>query len=85
MTPEMLVGPLVERDGRFFYDTFTLVEGVRSSFGYRRVEAARYDQRALLAEAEANRRIRLCETVSEFEEAMAAMRRGENGCKDTTD
>ncbi len=73
MTPEMLIGPLVERDGRFFYDTFTLNEGVRSSFGYRRVEAARYDRRALVAEATPNRQVQVCETLAEFEEAMAEM------------
>ena len=52
MKTDLYVGPLIERGGRFSYDTFSLVEGLRSSFRYRRVEEARYDRRVMVAEAE---------------------------------
>jgi hypothetical protein len=69
MTPdELLIGPLIERGGRFCYDTFALDEGLKSSFGYPRIDEARHDRRSLFAEAERDprRRVRLCETLSEF-------------------
>ena len=74
----LLIGPLLERHGGYGYDTFTSAEGLRSSFRYRRVEEARYDQRALIAEAERDPRcmIRMCETLGEFNEAIEAARRG---------
>ena len=76
---DLLIGPLLERKGGYGYDTFTSAEGLRSSFRYRRVEEARYDQRALIAESERNQRcrIKMCETLSEFQEAIEALRRGE--------
>jgi hypothetical protein len=75
---DLLVGPILERKGGYGYDIFTLSEGLRSSFRYRRVEQARYDQRALIAESERDSRwhIRLCETLSEFNEAIETVRRG---------
>jgi hypothetical protein len=73
---EMLVGPLLERNGRYSYDTFTLAEGLRGSFRYLRLDAARYDQRALIAEAERDPRrvVRVCETQTEFEQLVEAAR-----------
>jgi hypothetical protein len=75
---DLLIGPLLERNGGYGYDTFTLTEGLRSSFRYRRVEEARYDQRALIAESEHDPRcnIRMCETLSEFKQAIEAVRSG---------
>ena len=75
---DLLIGPLLERSGGYGYDTFTLAEGLRSSFRYRRVEEARYDQRALIGEAERDPRfiIRMCETISEFNEAIEDARGG---------
>lgn len=75
---DLLVGPVLERNGGYSYDIFTLSEGLRSSFRYRRVEQARYDQRALAAESESDPRwcVRVCETLSEFNEAIGAMRIG---------
>lgn len=66
---ELLVGPLLQRNGGYSYDTFTSAEGLRHSFRYLRIEAARYDQRALVAEARRDPRcsIHLCETQGEFE------------------
>jgi hypothetical protein len=80
MTIELLIGPLIERGGRFGYDTFTLAEGIRSSFRYARIDAARYDRRALLAEASANpaQNVRICETVEAFHEMIAAARAAQN-------
>jgi len=74
---DMLVGPLLERDGGYVYDTFTVADGLRSSFRYLRLDAARYDQRALIAEAQRDTRwnVRVCETRTEFEQSVEAARR----------
>jgi hypothetical protein len=71
---DMLIGPLLERNGEYSYDIFTLADGLRSSFRYLRVDAARYDQRALIAEARRGSpcNIRVCETQSEFEQLVGA-------------
>jgi hypothetical protein len=69
MTPnDLLIGPLIERGGKFCYDIFTPNEGLKSSFGYRRIEEARYDRRSFLAEARRDRRrkVHICETLNEF-------------------
>jgi hypothetical protein len=69
MTPdELLIGPLIERGGRFWYDIFSTDEGLKSSFGYPRIEEARHDRRSLFAEAgrDPRRKVRLCDTLSEF-------------------
>ena len=73
---EMLIGPLIERNGGYSYDTFTLAEGLRSSFRYLRLDAARYDQRALIAEASCDPHCetRICETQAEFERLIEAAR-----------
>ena len=73
---KMLIGPLLERNGGYSYDIFTLADGLRSSFRYLRLDAARYDQRALIAEARRNPccDIHLCETRSEFECLVEAAR-----------
>ena len=75
---EMLIGPLLERNGGYSYDTFTLADGLRSSFRYSRVEAARYDQRALTAETRHRPgfKVRICETKSEFDQLVEGLRRG---------
>ena len=67
---ELLIGPLLERDGGYSYDTFTRAEGLRRSFRYPRIDAARYDHRALAAEARRDSRcsVRICETQGEFEQ-----------------
>ena len=71
---ELLIGPLLERNGGYSYDTFTRAEGLRRSFRYPRIDAARYDQRALAAEARRDSRcnVRICETQSEFEKLVDA-------------
>ena len=72
---ELLIGPLLERNGGYSYDTFTRAEGLRRSFRYPRVDAARYDQRALVAEARRDPRckVRICETQAEFERFLDAV------------
>ena len=72
---ELLIGPLLERNGGYSYDTFTRAEGLRRSFRYSRVDAARYDQRALAAEARRDSRwkVRICETQSEFEQLVGTV------------
>jgi hypothetical protein len=65
---ELLIGPLIERGGLVYYDIFTAEDGLKSSFGYRRIEEARHDRRSFLAEAarDPRRKVRLCETLNEF-------------------
>ena len=76
MSIDLYIGPLIERDGSFGYDTFSKSDGPRSSFRYRRVEQARHDRRAMIAESERDPHIRVhvYETLAEFEEALAAER-----------
>ncbi len=76
---EMLIGPLVERNGGYSYDTFTPAGGLRSSFRYLRLDAARYDQRALIAEANRDPHctIRICETQTEFDRLVEAAHAGQ--------
>jgi hypothetical protein len=73
---DLLIGPLIERDGSFGYDTFTSTDGLRPSFRYRRIEQARHDQRAMIAELQRNGgvTVHVCETLAEFEERVAAAR-----------
>jgi hypothetical protein len=73
---ELLIGPIIGSNGGYCYETFTLSDGIRSSFRYRRVEEARYDRRALIAESAVNQRcvVRECETLEEFEAAVARVR-----------
>ena len=76
---DMLIGPLLERNGGYSYDTFTLADGLRSSFRYLLLDAARYDQRALIAEARRDPGciVRICETQNEFQQLVeAALRDG---------
>jgi hypothetical protein len=79
MTTDLYIGPLLERGGKFSYDTFSVGEGFRHSFRYPRIEQARHDQRAMIAEAETDPRVRVhvCETASEFEERTTAARTDE--------
>ena len=76
---ELLIGPLLERNGGYSYDTFTRAEGLRRSFRYPRIDAARYDQRALVAEARRDPRcnVGICETQTEFERAVETARQGD--------
>jgi hypothetical protein len=70
---EIFVGPLLSREGRYCYATFTVDEGMRSSFRYVSIEQARHDRRAMLAEARADRRnvVHDCETEAQFERLVA--------------
>jgi hypothetical protein len=65
---ELLIGPLIERGGKFCYDIFAPDEGLKSSFGYRRIEEARHDRRSFFAESgrDPRRKVRLCESLNEF-------------------
>ncbi len=74
---DMLIGPLLERNGGYGYDIFTLADGSRSSFRYLRLDAARYDQRVLIAEARRDPSCiaHICETQSEFQQLVEAARR----------
>jgi hypothetical protein len=81
MKTELYIGPLIERSGRFAYDTFSLDEGRRSSFRYPRIEQARHDRRAMIAELQQDPRIEIreCETLSDFESHVATAMREASG------
>lgn len=72
-TMDLFIGPVIMRGGGYCYATFTEADGVRASFRYRRVEEAIYDRKVLIVEYASNPRylIRECETLAEFEEAVA--------------
>lgn len=73
MHNELFIGPLIERSGKFAYDTFSQGDGLRSSFRYPRIEQARYDRRVMIAELRADPRVsvHVCETLGEFERHIA--------------
>jgi hypothetical protein len=88
MHNELFIGPLIERSGKFAYDTFSRTDGLRSSFRYPRIEQARYDQRVMIAELRADPRVsaHVCETLGEFERQIAEAEKIEEGrsCPEAT-
>jgi hypothetical protein len=78
MKTDLFIGPLIERSGKFGYDTFSEVDGLRSSFRYPRIEQARYDRREMIAELRLDPRVRIhvCETLGEFDQQLAEVRPG---------
>src|SRR5271169_2289650 len=76
MKTDLYIGPLIERHGKFSYDTFSQAGGLRSSFHYRRVGDARYDQRVMVAEVGSGAQfdVYVCETLAEFEQLVEAAR-----------
>jgi hypothetical protein len=74
MSIDLYIGPVIARDGRFGYDTFSRQGGLRSSFRYQRVEEAHYDRRSMIVEAQraANIRVHVCDTSLEFERSREA-------------
>jgi hypothetical protein len=85
MKTDLYIGPLIERSGKFSYDMFSLSEGLRSSFRYRRVEEARYDRRAMIVEAGCGRypHVRVCETLAEFDRAVEVVRSARENSNET--
>ncbi len=77
MQTDLYIGPVIERSGDFGYETFSVAEGARGSFRYRRVEQALHDRRSIIAEAESNPqwRVHVCETVAEFDARTNAARK----------
>lgn len=73
---DLFIGPVIERDGGYCYETFTLADGIRTSFRYRRVEEARYDRKVLIAEyaSDPRRLIHEHDTLAEFAESVARTR-----------
>jgi hypothetical protein len=78
MDTQMYIGPLIERGGKFAYDIFSQADGLRSSFQYPRIEQARYDRRAMIAELHSNPRIHVhvYETLGEFERQLVQAQHG---------
>jgi hypothetical protein len=65
---EILLGPIVSRNGGFAFDTFTIATGTTPGFTYRCVEQAKYDRNAtLLGLHRASGVVTVaCETLDEF-------------------
>jgi hypothetical protein len=65
---EILLSPILLRNGCFAFDTFTAAEGLKQGFTYRRVDQAKYDRKATaLALHVANGFVTVaCETLDEF-------------------
>jgi len=72
---EILLGPVVSRNGGFAFDTFTDTTGTTPGFTYRCVEQAKYDRNAtLLGLNRASGVVTIaCETADEFHRRAAAM------------
>jgi hypothetical protein len=71
---QILVGPIVSRNGGFAFDTFCEPDGLKRGYPYRRVEQANYDRKTtLLALSRAREFVMTaCETIFEFEQACMA-------------
>ena len=72
---ELLVAPILCRNGGFAFDTFSREGGLRRGFPYRRVEEAKYDRKvtllgigAIVSAARID-----CETLSEFDQRCASL------------
>ncbi len=80
MKADLYIGPLIERGGKFAYDTFSLADGFRSSFRYPRIEQARYDRRAMIGELRLDPRVavHVCETTAEFDRRIAEAQQSTN-------
>lgn len=78
----LFIGPVIERNGGYCYETFTRADGIRTSFRYRRVEEAIHDRKVLVAEYASNPRtlIHECETVAEFDEAVTGAHADGEAC-----
>lgn len=81
-TMNLFIGPVIERNSGYCYETFTRADGIRASFRYRRVEEAIHDRKVLIAEYAPNPRylIRECETLAEFGEAVTREGAGDEPC-----
>ncbi|MGH7039137.1 MAG: hypothetical protein ACREE4_01355 [Stellaceae bacterium] len=79
---DLFIGPVIERNGGYCYETFTRADGVRASFRYRRVEEAIHDRKVLVAEYASNPRYRIheCETLAEFGEVVGSARADGDTC-----
>jgi hypothetical protein len=66
---QILVGPVVSRNGGFAFDTFCAPDGLKRGYPYRRVEQANYDRKATLLGLQLSREFvtTACETILEFQ------------------
>jgi hypothetical protein len=72
-SPTIFVGPIVRRQGGFAFDTFSPIEGLRTSFAYRCVEQADYDRKTTLRSAAQGALLIACETIADFQRRCAAL------------
>jgi hypothetical protein len=75
MSTEILISPIVSRDGGFAFDTFSTAAGLTPGFTYRRIEQASYDRKITLQSLPraSGFAIVACETLGEFSRRCAAL------------
>ena len=68
-----VVGPIVTREGGYAFDSWTLEEGLRSGYPYRRIEDAHYARRAEIRSRSHGFAAEMvaCSTIDEFTAALA--------------
>jgi hypothetical protein len=68
MSTEILVSPIVSREGGFAFDTFSTTAGLTPGFAYRRIEQANYDRKITLQSLPraTGFAVVACETLAEF-------------------
>jgi hypothetical protein len=71
---QILVGPVVSRNGGFAFDTFCTPNGLKRGYPYRRVEQANYDRKATLLGLQLSHDFvtTACETIFEFQQGCIA-------------
>ena len=68
-----VVGPIVTREGGYAFDSWTLEEGLRRGYPYRRIEDAHYARRAEIRSRghAVTAEMVACSTVDEFAATLA--------------
>src|SRR5215471_21017210 len=68
---QIVVGPIVTRDGGFAFDSWTPERGLSRGYSYRRVEDAHYARKAEIRSCASARPMLACSTVDEFTSTLA--------------
>jgi hypothetical protein len=68
-----VVGPIVTREGGYAFDSWTVEEGLRRGYAYRRIEDAHYARRAEIRSRSHDFAAEMvaCSTTDEFAAALA--------------
>jgi hypothetical protein len=82
---QVVVGPVVTRDGGFAYDSWTLERGLSRGYSYRRVEDAHYARKVQIRSGTGSIAgpMVACSTIDEFSSVLAqdaGIRAGAHSC-----